>query len=240
MPFSVIFGKFSSRHGIIYTIKTSIYKMNLHQRTKLELKKLREHVEKRLTQNDAAHDFEHILRVLKNATKIARKEKASIRMITAAVLLHDIISYKKSDPRSKNSSSESAEKARETLQRHDFTQDEINIISDAIRDHSFSRGITPKTLVGKILQDADRLDALGTIGIARTFAVSGAEKRPFYNSDDPFCKKRTPDDKSWTLDHFYKKLLLLEKTMNTRTGKIEAAKRTKIMKKFLDELKKEI
>ena len=146
-------------------------------------------------------------------------------MITAAVLLHDIVSYPKSDPRSKNSSSESAEKSRKILQEYDFSQDEINIISDAIRDHSFSRGVTPKTLEGKILQDADRLDALGAIGIARTFAVGGAENRPFYNNDDPFCSKRSPDDKCWTLDHFYKKLLLLEKTMNTKTGKIEASKK---------------
>jgi len=206
----------------------------------LEFEKLREQVKKQLAKNDAAHDFEHITRVLKNATLIARKEKASIRMITVAVLLHDIVSYPKSDPRSKNSSLESAEKSRKILQEYNFTQDERNIIADAIRDHSFSRGATPKTLEGKILQDADRLDALGAIGIARTFAVGGAEDRPFYNTDDPFCKKRSPDDKSWTLDHFYKKLLLLEKTMNTKTGKIEARKRIKIMKKFLDELKKEI
>ena len=206
----------------------------------MEIEKLKEYVKKRLAQNDPAHDFEHITRVLKNAIMISRKEKASIRMVTAAVLLHDIVSYPKSDPRSKNSSEESAEKSRDILKKYGFTQDEICIISDAIRDHSFSRGVTSKTLVGKILQDADRLDALGAIGIARTFAVGGAEDRPFYNTADPFCIKRTPDDKSWTLDHFYKKLLLLEKTMNTKTGKMEARKRIKIMKKFLDELKKEI
>lgn len=205
----------------------------------MKLEKLKEHVKKKI-ENDAAHDFEHIMRVLKNANIIARKEKANIRMITASALLHDIISYPKSDPRSKNSSLESAVKARKILKKYDFNQDEIEIIADAIRDHSFSRGTIPQTLEGKILQDADRLDALGAIGIARTFAVGGAENRPFYNNEDPFCKKRFPDDKSWTLDHFYKKLLLLEKTMNTKTGKVEARKRIRIMKKFLDELKKEI
>jgi len=206
----------------------------------LEFKKLKEQVRKRLEKNDVAHDFEHIMRVLKNATMLAKKEKANIRIITAAVLLHDIISYPKSDPRSKNSSVESAQEARKVLKKYNFSQDQIDIISDAIRDHSFSRGITPKTLEGKILQDADRLDALGAIGIARTFSVSGAEKRPFYNTTDPFCRKHIPDDKSWTLDHFYKKLLLVEKTMNTNAGKTEAKKRIKVMKKFLDELKKEI
>jgi uncharacterized protein len=207
--------------------------------TKLKLEKLKEYVKKEI-ENDAAHDFEHVMRVLKNATMIARKEKSDMVLITASVLLHDIISYPKSDPRSKNSSLESAEESKKILKKYDFTHDEIKIISDAIRDHSFSRGVVPQTVEGKILQDADRLDALGSIGIARAFAVGGAENRPFYNKDDPFCKKRSPDDKNWTLDHFYKKLLLLEKTMNTKTGKIMARNRIKIMKNFLDELKKEI
>lgn len=205
----------------------------------MNLEKLRKQVKERL-ENDVAHDFEHVDRVLKNAKMIAKKEKVDMRMMTAAVLLHDIVSYPKSDPRSKNSSMESAKKSESILKKYNFTSGEIQIISDAIRDHSASRGIVPQTNVGKILQDADRLDALGAIGIARTFSVGGSEKRPFYNTTDPFCKRHSPDDKSWTLDHFYKKLLLLEKTMNTRTGKIEARKRLKIMKKFLEELKKEI
>lgn len=205
----------------------------------MKFEKLEKYVKKRL-ENDAAHDFEHIMRVLKNAKIIAKKENANIRVITAAVLLHDIISYPKSDARSKNSSLESAEESEKILKKYNFDKDEIKVISDAIRDHSFSRDVIPKTLEGKILQDADRLDALGSIGIARTFAVGGSENRPFYNKDDPFCKRRSPDDKNWTLDHFYKKLLLLENKMNTKTGKMLAKKRIKIMKKFLYELEKEI
>lgn len=214
--------------------------MKITQRAKLNLAKLEKMVKKRLEKNDPAHDYDHIMRVLKNARKIARKEKTRNDVITAAVLLHDIVSYPKSDPRSKNSSTESAQESQKILKNYNFSQDEINTISDAIQDHSFSKGIIPRTLEGKILQDADRLDALGAIGIARTFSVGGSEKRKFYHKDDPFCKKHTPDDKIWTLDHFYKKLLLLEKTMNTDTGRLEARKRIKIMTKFLDELKKEI
>jgi uncharacterized protein len=205
----------------------------------LKLKKLREEVKKRL-ENDSAHDFVHVMRVLKNATMIAKKEKADIGIVTAAVLLHDLVTYPKSDRRSKNSALKSAEESKKILKKHGFNQGEIEIISDAIRDHSFSRGTIPQTLEAKILQDADRLDALGAIGIARTFAVGGSENRPFYNDKDPFCKRRSPDDKSWTVDHFYKKLLLLEEAMNTKTGRIEAGKRMKIIKKFLNELKKEI
>ncbi len=187
-----------------------------------------------------AHDFEHVMRVLKNAQKISKKEKGNIKIITAAVLLHDIVSYPKSDPRSKNSSLESASKAKKMLRGCGFKKYEIELIYDAIRDHSYSRGATPQTLEGKILQDADRLDAIGSIGIARAFSVGGAVRRPIYNNRDPFCKRRHPDDKHWTLDHFPKKLLFLDKTMNTRTATLEARRRIRIMKAFLRQLRREI
>ncbi|MDW7640917.1 MAG: HD domain-containing protein [Nitrosarchaeum sp.] len=190
--------------------------------------------------NDTAHDFDHIMRVFKNAQNICRKENVNEKLVLSAVLLHDVISYPKFDKRSKLSSIKSAEESKKILKKFNFTKEEIQIISDAIRDHSFSRNVIPATLEGKILQDADRLDAIGAIGIARVFAVGGSEKRPFYNVKDPFCKSRTPDDEIWTLDHFYRKLLKLESLMNTKSGKIEAKKRTRVLKDFLNELKKEI
>ena len=190
--------------------------------------------------NDSAHDFHHIMRVYKNAQKICKNEKTNTKLVLCAVLLHDIISYPKSDKRSKLSSIKSAEASKKILKKYDFTRDEIQIISEAIRDHSFSQNKTPKTIEGKILQDADRLDAIGAIGLARVFAVAGSENRSFYSPEDPFCKKRSPDDQKWTLDHFYKKLLLLESLMNTKSGKSEAKRRTMILKNFLSELKKEL
>ena len=195
---------------------------------------------KKIIENDSAHDFEHMMRVYKNAQKLCKKEKVTEKLVLCAVLLHDIVSYPKSDKRSKNSSIDSAKKAKIILKRYNFTENEIIIISDAIRDHSFSQKKTPKTIEGKILQDADRLDALGAIGIARVFATGGSLKRPFYNIDDPFCKKRNADDKTWTLDHFFQKLLKLELLMNTKSGKIEAKKRTRILNEYLKQLKQEI
>jgi len=190
--------------------------------------------------NDSAHDFQHIMRVYNNAKKICKKENVNEKLVLSAVLLHDIVSYPKSDKRSKLSSIESAKKSKKILKKLNFSQEEIKIISDAIRDHSFSRNKTPVTIEGKILQDADRLDALGAIGIARVFAVGGLEKRSFYNLQDPFCTSRLPDDTTWTLDHFYRKLLKLESLMNTKSAQIEAKRRTKILKNFLIQLKKEI
>lgn len=195
---------------------------------------------KEIMDNDSAHDFEHIMRVYKNAEKMCKKEKANEKLVLTAALLHDIVSYPKSDKRSKKSSLESANKSKLILKKYDFSKQEIIIISDAIRDHSFSQNKIPTTIEGKILQDADRLDALGAIGIARAFATAGSLKRPFYNIEDPFCNTRKPNDKTWTVDHFYQKLLKLESKMNTKSGKTEAAKRTRILKEFLKQLKQEI
>jgi len=195
---------------------------------------------KEIMDNDFAHDFDHVMRVYKNAQKICKKEKANEKLVLCSALLHDIVSYPKSDKRSKLSPIESAQKSKFILKKYNFSKEEIIIISDAIRDHSFSQNKTPKSIVGKILQDADRLDAIGAIGIARVFATGGSLKRQFYNIDDPFCKTRKPNDKIWTVDHFYQKLLKLESLMNTKSGKMEAQERTKVLKEFLNQLKKEL
>jgi len=194
----------------------------------------------KIMDNDPAHDFDHVMRVYNNAQKIVKKEKANQKLVLSAVLLHDIVSYPKSSKRSKLSSVDSAKKSKIILKKYGFTTKEIIIVSDAIVDHSFSQNKVPETLEGKILQDADRLDALGAIGIARVFATSGSLNRPFYNIDDPFCNKRNPDDNLWAVDHFFTKLLKLESMMNTKSGKNEAKKRTKVLKEFLKQLKDEV
>ncbi|MEE9564068.1 MAG: HD domain-containing protein [Nitrosopumilaceae archaeon] len=204
-----------------------------------DLRKLKNEVKNSFA-NDPAHDFEHTMRVYKNAEKLAKKENANTKLVLCAALLHDIVSFSKSDKRSKKSSIKSAIKATKILKKYNFSKTEIKIVSDAIREHSFSQNKTPKTLEGKILQDADRLDAIGSIGIARVFAVAGSEGRAFYNELDPFCSRRKPNDQRWTLDHFYRKLLKLEKLMNTKAAKTEAKRRTKILQIYLTELKKEL
>ena len=200
---------------------------------------LEEQVKQKM-KNDSAHDFNHVMRVYKNAQKLCKNENVNEKLVLTAVLLHDIISYPKFDKRSKYSAVRSAKESKKILKNLNFSSKEIQIVYDAISDHSFSKGKIPQSIEGKILQDADRLDAIGAIGIARVFAVGGSENRAFYNIDDPFCKNRIPDDKTWTLDHFYKKLLKLESLMNTKSAKIEAKKRTKLLKTFLSELKQEV
>lgn len=198
-------------------------------------------VEKMLKGRDPAHDFQHILRVYKNAEIIGRSEGSDMEVLLPAVLLHDIVVYPKGSAKSSRSSDESADLAKNILENYGYSQDRISKICYCIRTHSYSKKVVPASLEGRILQDADRLDALGAIGIARTFSVAGSENRTFYNADDPFCRSnRRLDDKQWTLDHFQTKLLKLEEIMHTETAKKIARERTRFMILFIRQLQKEI
>jgi len=201
-----------------------------------QIQNLKKIVKSKLANNDPAHDFEHVMRVYRNAERILKNENGNKKLILSAVLLHDIIKIKNR----KDSALKSAKLSEKILKENHFLDDEIIIISNAINEHSFSKGKIPSTIEGKILQDADRLDAIGAIGLARVFSFSGTNNRPFYDTKDPFSKNRPTNDNKWALDHFYEKLLRLEQKMNTRTGKSIAKKRTKFLKFFLKELKNEI
>ena len=201
-----------------------------------QLKNLKKISKIKLAKNDPAHDFEYIMRVYRNAEKICKTEIGNKKLILSAVLLHDIVKIKNQ----KDSAIRSAKLSEKILKENNFFDDEIKIISDAIKEHSFSKGKIPSSIEGKILQDADRLDAIGAIGLARVFSFSGSNNRPFYDPNDPFSRNRSVNDNKWALDHFFEKLLTLEKKMNTKTGKILAKNRTKILKNFLKELKSEI
>ena len=205
-----------------------------------ELEYIKKYVKKIYIKNDPAHDFAHIMRVYKNAEEICKKEESNRKLVLVSVLLHDIVKKTQSDRRTRSSADLSAEKARLILRKLKFSDNDIAIVSEAIKNHSFTKGKISTSIEGRILQDADRLDAIGAIGIARVFSVSGAKNRELYEPNDPFSKTRKPNDKKWALDHFFKKLLVLENTMNTKTGKIEANKRTKVLKNYLARLKEEI
>ncbi len=190
---------------------------------------------------DPAHDFQHIMRVYRNAEFIGRREGADMEILLAAALLHDLVVYPKGSSKTSKSADDSADLAEKILREYGWPKDKIERASYCIRTHSYSKRLVPATLEGKILQDADRLDALGAIGIARTFSVGGSEDRMIYNPDDPFCSSgRTPDDRMWTLDHFKEKLLKLQNSMHTQTGKVLARERTTFMQLYIDQLRHEI
>src|SRR5688572_6749827 len=205
------------------------------------LDRIKRRVKKVLEGRDPAHDFQHTMRVYKNAEIIGRLEGANLEILLPAVLLHDLVVYPKGSAKTSKSADDSADLAEKWLHRYGYPQDKIDRISYCIRTHSYSKRLVPSTLEGKILQDADRLDALGAIGIARTFSVGGSENRSFYNPSDPFHRsKRELNDREWTLDHFYKKLLRLKKSMHTKTAKGIAKERAKFMEQFVGRLQKEI
>ncbi|MDQ3851599.1 MAG: HD domain-containing protein [Thermoproteota archaeon] len=202
---------------------------------------IKKKVKRMLEGRDPAHDFHHIMRVYKNAKLIGLREGTNMEILLPAVLLHDLVVYPKGSANSSKSSDESADLAENILQSYGYPQAKIDQICYCIRAHSFSKRLVPASLEGRILQDADRLDAVGAIGIARTFSVGGSENRTFYNVDDPFCRTdRALNDKQWTLDHFQLKLLKLEEFMHTRTAKKIARERTRFMMLFIRQLQREI
>ncbi len=168
--------------------------------------------------NSDGHDLDHSLRVYRNALKIAEKEKGDLEIITMAALLHDADDHKLFNTTDN-------ENARKFLISHGFNEEKIAKICEVINAISFSknRGKRPETIEGQIVQDGDRLDALGAIGIARTFAYGGTHQRPLSSS----------------IEHFHEKLLLLKDEMNTTEGKRIAAERHQFMEEFLRRYREE-
>ena len=189
---------------------------------------------------DPAHDFLHFKRVVETAKKLCLIEKAKMEVVLPAAWLHDFVIIAKNDPRRKEASKLSASAAVEFLKQNNYPEIYLNEIAHAIEAHSFSAGIEPRTVEAGIVQDADRLDALGAIGVARCFATAGLMQRSFYSEIDPLCVSRPPDDNQFTIDHFYKKLFLIADSLKTNAGRTEGAKRVLVMKKFLSDLKSEI
>jgi uncharacterized protein len=161
-------------------------------------------------------------------------------VVVPAAFLHELFNYPKDHPESARSGDVCAERAAELLEGAGWAAERIQAIAYSIRVHGFSRGVVPETLEARVLQDADRLDAIGAIGIARCFATCTSMGRPFYAPSDPFCDGREPDDKQWGIDHFYRKLLRLPAGMHTTTARAMAADRAAFMVSYLDQLRREV
>ena len=190
---------------------------------------------------DASHDIHHARRVLKNALEIARREGAGDhRQLAAAAYLHDLVNLPKNSPQRAQASQLSAEAAAPILHELGFGEEEIAAIQHIIVAHSFSANIPPESPEAEILQDADRMEALGALGVARTFYVAGKLQSGLFDGDDPFATGRVPDDKRFAVDHFKIKLLGLADTMQTAAGRELAAERTASMRRYLDDLADEL
>jgi len=189
---------------------------------------------------DPAHDITHVRRVVQNTLLLTEVENGNPAISVPAAWLHDCVSVAKDSPLRKQASKLAAEEAVRFLESIQYPADLLAQIYHAIEAHSFSANIPAETLEARIVQDADRLEAVGAIGIARCFLTGGSMGTPLYEPSDPFAENRELNDRSYTLDHFYCKLLGLAQTMQTGAGKAEALKRTDYMKAFLQQLGSEI
>ncbi|MFY8273270.1 HD domain-containing protein [Pseudoalteromonas sp. SSDWG2] len=189
---------------------------------------------------DAAHDITHIERVVTVAKKLCSQEQGCMEIVLPAAWLHDCVAVAKNHPDRAKASAMAADKAITFLHSIGYDSQYFDAIHHAIVAHSFSAQITPTTLEAQIVQDADRMDALGAIGISRCMKVGGAICRGLYHPSDPFAKNRDADDGKYTLDHFFVKLLSIATSMNTQSAQLEAQKRTDYMHDFLRQLGQEI
>ena len=208
----------------------------------VKINKTLEFVKSRLSGEATGHDFFHTYRVWKTAQSIALEEGADMFVVQMAALLHDIADWKFHN----GDDSVGPRIAEEWLREIDVNEETIAHVCDIIRHISF-KGAGVKsginTTEGMIVQDADRLDALGAVGIARAFAYGGSRGREIYNPDEkPVLHEsfeQYKNNKGTTVNHFYEKLLLLKGLMNTETAKKMAEERHKYMEDFLKQFYKE-
>lgn len=189
---------------------------------------------------DPSHDFSHIHRVLQTCQQLGRQEAADLNILLPAAILHDIVNIPKNSDKRSKASELAAEKASKILKECDYSDEEIERIYNVILEHSFSLGKKPTSIESEVLQDADKLDALGAIGIMRMVTCGTRMGASYYHQEDPFADHRELDDKSFSLDHFERKLFKLPEMMNTSSAKVEATKRREVMKTFLISLQDEI
>lgn len=188
-----------------------------------------------------AHDFSHVARVTRAARRIAEAEGVDPHAASLAALLHELVSFPKDDPRSKESGDACAVAARAALVEAGEPPARVDAVCAAIRDHGFSKGVTPTDPVARVLQDADRLDAIGAVGVARLFATSGEMRRPLWHPDDPFAETdRALDDKTWGVDHFARKLFRVPEGLHTATARRLAEGRVAAMRAYLAALRAEL
>ncbi|MFA9232421.1 MAG: HD domain-containing protein [Microgenomates group bacterium] len=191
--------------------------------------------------SDGAHDLGHLRRVWRAANLIAMdEENVDRRVLLAACFFHDLVNVPKDSVLRRSASRLSAEAACTFLREDGFDPTKVHLVAHAIEAHSFSAGIAAETIEAKILQDADRLEALGAIGIARMFHVAGSMGGGLFDPADPMAQHRPLDDRQFALDHIQTKLQHLAAKMHTATGRAMANERTDWMLSFRTRLLAEI
>jgi uncharacterized protein len=182
---------------------------------------------------DGAHDLNHFERVWRNAQALlAHAPQADALVVLAACYLHDLVNVPKDNPRRAGASRLSAELARARLADLGFPADKLAAVAHAIEAHSFSAGVPATTLEARIVQDADRLDGLGAVGLARMFYIAGRMGSALAHGSDPLARDRPLDDRAYSLDHIEAKLARLPAMMQTAAGRALAEDRLATLTDF--------
>lgn len=189
---------------------------------------------------DPAHDSLHVRRVAALARTIAAAEGGELVVCVGAALLHELVNLPKRHPESWRSGDLCAEAAAELLRAEGVDERRSAEICACIRDHAFSKGMMPESLAARVVQDADRLDAIGAVGVARLFATCTTMRTPFYSEEDPLCRSREPDDRRFGLDHFFKKLLRIPAGLHTDSARVLAGPRARLMTEYLARFEREL
>jgi uncharacterized protein len=189
---------------------------------------------------DSGHGIDHVRRVVENAKRIGRAESANVEIYLPAAWLHDCVIVAKNSPQRRLASALAAQSAERFLAEIEYPTEWIAPILHCILAHSFSANIPCETLEAKVVQDSDRLEAVGAIGLARCLMTGGAMGQRLYHPYEPFPVTRQPVDTEQSVDHFFAKLLGLQNTMKTESGKEEAARRSDFLLVFLRQLASEI
>ena len=204
------------------------------------LARLRTHLAEEPFARDAAHDLGHILRVARLASDLAAEEGADAETCVAAALLHDLVYRPKNHPESPLTARMAAELVPRWCREIPGLESRAEAVAAAVASHSWSGGEQPTSLEGSVVQDADRLEALGAIGIARVFATGASFGASLWHPADPWAEARDLDDKTWSLDHFERKLLKLAAGMTTAAGRRWAEARQQTMLAYLTALRSEL
>ncbi len=209
---------------------------------KLLLTRFRAHLDAEELSRDSAHDLSHSLRVARLAHRISEAEGADGDVAVAAALLHDLVWVPKNHKDSKRTAKMSAELAPTLCSGLPLisVSEKSTRIAECILTHSFSGGGVAASLEARIVQDADRLEAIGAIGLARVFATGASFGASLWDSGDPWAERRDLDDKAFSLDHFERKLLKLAAGMNTKAAKALATSRQQILLGYLAALREEL
>nr|WP_315235962.1 HD domain-containing protein [uncultured Albidiferax sp.] len=185
---------------------------------------------------DSAHDLNHLNRVWATAKiLLVTHPDADQLVVMAACYLHDLVNLPKNHPDRSNASRLSALQAEAQLSKLGFPPERLAGVVHAIEAHSYSAQIRPGSIEAKIVQDADRLDALGAVGLARMFHIGGQLGRSLAHATEPLAEARTLDDMRYTLDHIENKLLRLPMAMNTAEGRELAQSRAQLLVRFRDQ-----